>query len=97
MAEWCSACCSVRNTRRGCSAHHGRGHARSLFGVIDLLSILPTLLMLLFPELALSALTITRLCGCLRIFRFSNWDAYIAETQIIPHRPAPDRQNHRYS
>ena len=63
------------------SAPRPWAYARSVFGLIDLLSILPSLLMLLFPELAY-LLTI-RALRLVRIFRIFKLGRYIAETQII--------------
>ena len=82
VAEWVvTVLFSAEYLARLLSAPRPWAYARSLFGVIDLLSILPTLLMLLFPELAY-LLTI-RALRLLRIFRIFKLGRYIAETQII--------------
>ena len=54
-----------------------RRYARSFFGVVDLMSILPTYLALAFPEL--QVLMDIRLLRLLRVFRILKLTAYIAE------------------
>ncbi|HQR86306.1 MAG: ion transporter [Burkholderiales bacterium 35-55-47] len=56
-------------------------YATSFFGVIDLLSLLPTYLALLFPELY--ALLDVRVMRLLRIFRVLKLPAYVAEYQWL--------------
>lgn len=56
-------------------------YARSFFGIVDLLSILPTYLALFLPELhALIDVRILRLLRIFRIFRLTN---YVAEYQML--------------
>ncbi len=56
-------------------------YARSFFGVIDLLSVLPTYLALLFP--AIHVLVDVRVLRLLRIFRVFKLTAYITEYQQL--------------
>lgn len=56
-------------------------YATSFFGVIDLLSLLPTYMALLFPELY--ALLDVRVMRLLRIFRVLKLPAYVAEFQWL--------------
>ena len=81
-AEWLMTILfSAEYLARLLSAPRPWAYARSVFGLIDLLSILPSLLMLLFPELAY-LLTI-RALRLVRIFRIFKLGRYIAETQLI--------------
>jgi voltage-gated potassium channel len=56
-------------------------YARSFFGVVDLLAVLPTYLALLMPEL--HALIDVRILRLLRIFRIFRLTAYIEEYQVM--------------
>lgn len=56
-------------------------YARSFFGIVDLLAVLPTYLALLFPEL--HALIDVRILRLLRIFRIFKLTAYVAEYQYM--------------
>ena len=56
---------------------HPKNYARSLLGVIDLLSILPTYLALFFP--AMHTLIDMRMLRMLRIFRILKLGAYVSE------------------
>ena len=56
-------------------------YARSFFGVIDLLALLPTYLALIFPELY--ALMDVRVMRLLRIFRVLKMPGYVAEYQWL--------------
>lgn len=62
--------------RLACVQHPTR-YARSFFGVVDLLSVLPTYLALLFP--GLHALIDVRILRLLRIFRIFGLSAYVHE------------------
>ncbi|HMS26368.1 MAG TPA: ion transporter [Burkholderiaceae bacterium] len=65
-----------------CSKHPLR-YALSFYGLVDLISILPTYLALLFPEAhALIDVRILRLMRILRIFKLT---AYLAEYQALGH------------
>jgi voltage-gated potassium channel len=56
-------------------------YARSFFGIVDLVAVLPTWLALFFPEL--HALIDVRILRLLRIFRIFKLTAYIAEYQYM--------------
>jgi voltage-gated potassium channel len=56
-------------------------YARSFYGIVDLLAVLPTYLALFFPEL--HALIDVRLLRLLRIFRIFKLTAYIEEYQYM--------------
>lgn len=60
---------------------HPLRYARSVFGVIDLLAVLPTWLALLMPEL--HALIDVRILRLLRIFRVLKMGAYVAEYRAL--------------
>ena len=89
VAEWVvTVLFSAEYLARLFSAPRPWAYARSLFGVIDLLSILPTLLMLLFPELAY-LLTHPRLAAVADFSDFQTGTLYRRDTDH-PHRPAPE-------
>lgn len=56
-------------------------YARSFFGVVDLLAVLPTYLALFLPEL--QALIDVRVLRLLRIFRIFKLTEYVAEYQVM--------------
>lgn len=56
-------------------------YARSFFGIVDLVAVLPTWLALFFPEL--HALIDVRILRLLRIFRIFKLTAYVAEYQYM--------------
>ena len=62
-------------------------YARSFFGVVDLLAVLPTYLALFLPEL--HALIDVRVLRLLRIFRILRLTEYIAEYQLMGGRCWP--------
>lgn len=62
--------------RLACVRHPAR-YARSFFGVVDLLSVLPTYLAFIFP--GLHALIDVRVLRLLRIFRIFGLSAYVSE------------------
>ncbi len=66
--------------RLACSPQPLR-YATSFFGVVDLLSVLPTYLALFFPEI--HALIDVRVLRLLRVFRVLKLAAYIAEYQTL--------------
>jgi voltage-gated potassium channel len=66
--------------RLSCVRHPMR-YARSFFGVIDLLSLLPTYIALFFPEVY--ALVDVRVLRLLRVFRVFKLAAYVAEYQTL--------------
>jgi len=66
---------------RLCSVQRPLSYARSFFGIVDLLSILPTYMALFFPEAA--ALINIRVLRLLRIFRILKLAAYIEEYRFL--------------
>ena len=66
--------------RLACVARPAR-YARSFFGVIDLLSILPTYLSLFLP--GVQALAVVRLLRILRVFRVLKLAHYVAEAEEL--------------
>ena len=63
-----------------CARHAGR-YARSFFGVVDMLAILPTYLSLLFP--GSQALLVIRIVRVLRVFRVMKLVQYIGEAELL--------------
>ena len=66
--------------RLACVRHPWR-YARSFFGIIDLLAILPTYLAVLMPEM--HSLIDVRLLRLLRIFRLLKLSAYVSEFSLL--------------
>ena len=58
-----------------------KGYAKSFYGVVDLLSILPTYIALFIPSASL--LLVMRLLRVLRIFRILKLFQYISETNVL--------------
>ncbi|RZI99012.1 MAG: ion transporter, partial [Haliea sp.] len=65
-------------------------YARSFFGIVDLLAVMPTYLALFFPEL--HALIDVRILRLLRIFRIFRLTAYVAEYQMMGEALAASRR-----
>jgi voltage-gated potassium channel len=70
--EYCSRLACVRHPVR---------YATSFFGIVDLVSILPTYLAVLFPEA--HALLDVRILRLLRVFRIFKLSAYIGEYRLL--------------
>ncbi|UXH79367.1 ion transporter [Roseateles amylovorans] len=66
--------------RLACVRHPWR-YARSFYGIVDLLAVLPTYLALFMPELY--ALVDVRVLRLLRVFRVLKLSAYVAETAML--------------
>ena len=66
---------------RLCSVRRPLRYARSFFGIVDLLAVLPTYMILFFPEAA--ALLNIRVLRLLRIFRILKLAAYIEEYSFL--------------
>ncbi len=82
VLEWCfTALFTVEYIARLLCVRHPWRYARSVFGVIDLLAVLPTWLALLMPEL--HALIDVRVLRLLRIFRVLKLGAYVAEYRAL--------------
>jgi voltage-gated potassium channel len=69
---------------------HPLRYARSVFGIIDLLAVLPTWLALLMPEL--HSLIDVRILRLLRIFRVLKMGAYVAEYRALGSALAASRR-----
>lgn len=69
---------------------HPLGYARSFFGVIDLVAVLPTYLAMAFP--GLHALIDVRILRLLRIFRILKMGAYLVEFQALGSAIAASRR-----
>src|SRR4051812_7593129 len=65
-------------------------YARSFFGIVDLLSVLPTYLMFFLPEA--QALIDVRILRLLRIFRIFKLHAYLDEYQMLAEALAASRR-----
>ena len=82
IAEWLfTALFTLEYVARLVSVQHPWRYARSFFGVVDLLAVLPTYLALFLPEL--HALIDVRILRLLRIFRIFKLTGYIAEYQVM--------------
>ena len=90
-AEWLfTALFSLEYVARLASVRHPWRYARSFFGVVDLLSVLPTYLALFLPEL--HALIDVRILRLLRIFRIFKLTGYIVEYQLMAEALAASRR-----
>lgn len=58
-------------------------YARSFYGIIDLIAILPTYLSLLFPESGIQYLAVIRILRILRVFDVLHMHRYQRETSIL--------------
>jgi voltage-gated potassium channel len=66
--------------RLACAKHAGR-YAKSIFGIVDMLAIMPTYLSLLFP--GSQALLVIRIVRVLRVFRILKLVQYIGEAELL--------------
>jgi voltage-gated potassium channel len=82
VLEWgFTALFTIEYIARLLCVRHPWRYARSVFGVIDLIAVLPTWLALLMPEL--HALIDVRILRLLRIFRVLKLGAYVAEYRAL--------------
>jgi len=68
------------------SARHASHYARSFFGVIDLLSVLPGVLGLLLPgreSLLVQSLLVIRIVRLVRVFRILHLGNYLSEARVL--------------
>lgn len=72
---------TIEYTLRLYCSPNPRRYARSFFGIVDLLSIVPTYLTLLMP--AASSLLVIRLLRILRIFRVLRLFQYLSEANVL--------------
>jgi voltage-gated potassium channel len=81
-AEWFfTALFTLEYLARLVSVDRPLRYARSFFGVVDLIAVLPTYLALIFPEL--HALIDVRVLRLLRIFRIFRLTEYVADYQVM--------------
>ena len=91
VAEWLfTALFTLEYIARLVSVQHPWRYARSFFGIVDLLSVLPTYLALVMPEL--HALIDVRILRLLRIFRIFKLTDYIVEYQLMAEALAASRR-----
>jgi voltage-gated potassium channel len=89
--EWTfTAIFTVEYIARLACVRHPLRYARSVFGVIDLLAILPAYLAVLVP--GLHALIDVRVLRLMRIFRIFKMGAYVAEFGALGHALAASRR-----
>ena len=82
IAEWFfTLLFTVEYIARLASVDRPLRYARSFFGIVDLLAVLPTYLALFLPEL--HALIDVRILRLLRIFRIFKLTEYVAEYQVM--------------
>lgn len=90
VVEWVlTGLFTVEYAARLWCATDARVYARSFFGVVDLLSILPTWLSLVFP--AGRFLTLIRVLRVLRIFRILKLTTYVREAGVLAQAVAASR------
>jgi voltage-gated potassium channel len=91
VAEWCFTLLFTVEyaARLACVRRHLR-YARSFYGVIDLLAVLPTYLAVLVP--GLHALIDVRVLRLLRVFRILKLGAYVAEFGALSRAIAASRR-----
>ncbi|HHT8996099.1 TPA: ion transporter [Burkholderia cenocepacia] len=81
-AEWAfTLLFSAEYLLRLCTARKPAAYARSFFGIVDLVSVLPTYLAFFFP--GLHALIDVRLLRLLRVFRILGLSIYLEEGQLL--------------
>jgi voltage-gated potassium channel len=91
VLEWTfTALFTVEYIARLACVRHPMRYARSLYGVIDLLAVLPTYLTVLAP--GLHALIDVRVLRLMRIFRVFKMGAYVAEFGALGHALAASRR-----
>lgn len=91
MAEWFfTALFTLEYLARIASVQRPGRYARSFFGIVDLLSVLPTYLAIFLP--ATHALIDVRILRLLRIFRIFKLTDYVAEYQMLAEALAASRR-----
>ena len=91
VAEWCfTLLFTVEYIARLLCVKRPLRYARSFFGLVDLLSILPTYLAFFLPQT--SALINVRTLRLLRVFRIFKLSAYLAEYQLLAEALAASRR-----
>jgi voltage-gated potassium channel len=80
--EWIfTAMFTLEYLARLVSVNNPLRYARSFFGIVDLIAVLPTYLALVFPEM--HALIDVRILRLLRVFRIFRLTEYVAEYQVM--------------
>ncbi|GAB3646652.1 ion transporter [Ramlibacter alkalitolerans] len=91
IAEWCfTALFTVEYLARIVSVQRPWRYVRSFFGIVDLLSVLPTYLAVLLPET--HALIDVRILRLLRVFRIFKLTDYMVEYQMLADALAASRR-----
>jgi voltage-gated potassium channel len=91
IAEWLfTALFTIEYIARIASVERPWRYVRSFFGIIDLLSVLPTYLAFFFPET--HALIDVRILRLLRVFRIFRLTAYVEEYQMLGEALAASRR-----
>jgi voltage-gated potassium channel len=91
VAEWCfTVLFTVEYIARLACVERPLRYARSFFGLVDLVSVLPTYLAFFLPQT--SALINVRTLRLLRIFRIFKLSAYLAEYQLLAEALAASRR-----
>ncbi|MCY7319010.1 MAG: ion transporter [Ramlibacter sp.] len=91
VVEWFfTALFTVEYLARLAAVRHQMRYARSFFGIVDLLAVLPTYLALFFP--GLHALIDVRILRLLRVFRIFKLTQYVAEYQALAEALAASRR-----
>ncbi|HSW19083.1 MAG TPA: ion transporter [Ramlibacter sp.] len=91
VAEWCfTALFTAEYIARVVSVQRPWRYMRSFFGVVDLLSVLPTYLAFFLPET--HALIDVRILRLLRVFRIFKLTDYVAEYQMLGEALAASRR-----
>lgn len=91
IAEWFfTILFTIEYIARVVSVERPLRYARSFFGVVDLLSVLPTYLAVIFPET--QALIDIRILRLLRIFRIFKLTEYVVEYQMLGEALAASRR-----
>lgn len=91
LLEWTfTAAFTLEYIARLACVRHPLRYARSVFGVIDLLAVLPTYLAILVPEL--HALIDVRVLRLLRMFRILKMGAYVVEFGLMGRALAASRR-----
>lgn len=91
VAEWSfTVLFTIEYVLRVWAAEHPRRYARSFFGIVDLLALLPTYLSILFP--AGRFLIAFRILRVLRVFRILKLASYVREASVLTSALRASRQ-----
>jgi len=91
VLEWCfTIAFTLEYVARLSCVRHPMRYALSFYGIIDLISVLPTYLAWLFPEI--HSLIDVRILRLLRVFRIFKLTAYMSEFNSLGHALAASRR-----